>query len=114
MMPQILTPITNSQSAGGTSVTVKLPAPQLGKPNLDLAHSYVFAQERGFLNRIGDVFNNDPNRQREVYQLSEERIAAAARDSDLAKRAQENTTKMLEGLLRGLGYEKVTVTYTAG
>jgi hypothetical protein len=99
------------QSADGKSVEIKLPAPQLGKANLDLEHSYVFAEERGLLNRLGEVFERDPNKQREVYQKAEERITAAARDSGLTARAEENTRKMLEGLLRSLGYQTVTITY---
>ncbi|PZF96391.1 DUF4230 domain-containing protein [Micromonospora deserti] len=101
------------ESADGRSVEIKLPAPQLGKTNLDLESSYVFAEERGLLNRIGDLVGGDPNRQQQVYQLAEERITAAARDSGLTQRAEENTRKMLEGLLRSLGYETVTITYTA-
>lgn len=93
------------------SVEITLPAPELGDTNLDLTASYVFAEERGLLNRIGDVFGNDPNRQREVYRLAEERIGAAARDSGLTARAQENTQKMLEGLLRSLDYEEVKIIY---
>ncbi|MEV1328191.1 DUF4230 domain-containing protein [Micromonospora costi] len=99
------------ESADGKSVEIKLPAPQLGETNLDLEKSYVFAEKRGLLNRLGDVFASDPNRQQEVYRLAEERITAAARDSGLGARAEENTRKMLEGLLGSLGYEKVTVTY---
>lgn len=101
------------ESADGKSVEIKLPAPQLGQTNLDLEKSYVFAEQRGLLNRIGDLVDGDPNRQQQVYQLAEERITAAARDSGLTQRAEENTRKMLEGFLRSLGYEKVTVTYTA-
>ncbi|MCX4387060.1 DUF4230 domain-containing protein [Micromonospora peucetia] len=101
------------ESADGKSVEIKLPAPQLGKTNLDLEKSYVFAEERGLLNRVGELVKGDPNRQQQVYQLAEERITGAARDSGLTQRAEENTRKMLEGLLRSLGYEKVTVTYIA-
>lgn len=101
------------ESADKKSVEIKLPAPQLAEPKLDLDNSYVFAEQRGLINRIGDVFGNDPNRQREVYKLAEDRIAAAARDTGLGERAQANTRKMLEGLLRSLGYEKVTITYIA-
>lgn len=101
------------ESADGKSVEIRLPAPQLAKTNLDLEKSYVFAEERGLLNRVGELVKGDPNRQQQVYQLAEERITTAARDSGLTQRAEENTRKMLEGLLRSLGYEKVTVTYTA-
>ncbi|MER7168674.1 DUF4230 domain-containing protein [Micromonospora sp. NPDC000207] len=97
----------------GTSVEIKLPAPELGKTNLDMEKSYVVARERGLLNRIGDLVDGDPNRQQQVYRMAEERITTAARDSGLADRAQENTRKMLEQLLGSLGYDKVTVTYTA-
>ncbi|MBQ1025283.1 DUF4230 domain-containing protein [Micromonospora sp. C95] len=101
------------QSADGKSVEIKLPAPQLAETNLDLEKSYVFAEERGLLNRVGDLIGGDPNRQQEVYRLAEDRITAAARDSGLNARAEENTRKMLEGLLRSLGFEQVTVTYIA-
>ncbi|MBB5829247.1 DUF4230 domain-containing protein [Micromonospora carbonacea] len=100
-------------SPDGKSVEVKLPAPQLGQTNLDMEKSYVVAEQRGLLNRINDLVKGDPNRQQQVYKLAEDRITAAARDSGLTGRAQENTNKMLEGLLRSLGYEKVTVTYVA-
>ncbi|MCW6005311.1 DUF4230 domain-containing protein [Micromonospora sp. CPCC 205371] len=100
-------------SADGTSVEVKLPAPQLSEARLDLEKSYVFAEQRGLINRIGEVFGGDPNRQQEVYRLAQERITAAAGDSGLAQRAEANTRKMLEGLLRSLGYQTITVTYTA-
>lgn len=101
------------ESADKKSVEIKLPAPQLGEVNLDLQKSYVFAEQRGVLNRLGDLFDGDPNRQQEVYQRAEEDIAKAARDSGLSDRAQVNTRKMLEGLLRSLGYENVTINYTA-
>ncbi len=101
------------QSADGKSVEIKLPAPQLAQTNLDLDKSYVFAEERGLLNRVGELIGGDPNRQQQVYRLAEDRITAAARDSGLIARAEENTRKMLEGLLRSLGFERVTVTYIA-
>lgn len=101
------------ESADGTAVEIKLPAPQLAEPRLDLERSYVFAEQRGLLNRVGDVFGEDPNRQKEVYQRAEDDIAKAAQDTELLQRAQENTRKMLEGLLRSLGYKTVTITFPA-
>ncbi len=91
------------------TVEVTLPEPQLGKPNLDPENSKVFSQSRGLLNRIKDAFSNDPNRMAEVYQLAEERITEAAKASTMAERAKENTKKMLEGLLRSLGYQVITI-----
>lgn len=101
------------ESADRTSVEITLPAPQLGEASLDLERSYVFAEERGLLNRLGEVFGGDPNRQREVYQLAQERITAAAGESGLTQRAEENTRKMLTGLLESLGYTTVQVRFAA-
>jgi hypothetical protein len=100
-------------SPDGKSVEVKLPAPQLEKPSLDTNRSYVFAQEKGIANRIGDLVGNDPNKQQQLYQLAEQKIATAANESELRDRAEKNTKSMLESLLKGLGYERVTITFAA-
>jgi hypothetical protein len=100
-------------NADNTAVAITLPAPQLGTAALDMERSYVVAEERGLLNRIGGAFSNDPNQQQRVYQLAQQRITEAATASELSARAQENTQKMLEGLLRSLGYTTVTVTFAA-
>jgi len=76
-----------------------------------MERSYVVAEERGLLNRIGDAFRSDPNQQQRVYQEAQKRITEAARSSGLDQRARENTQKMLESLLARLGYTSVTVTY---
>jgi hypothetical protein len=101
------------ESADRRSVEITLPAPRLGTPNLNHDRSYVFAQQRGLVNRVGDLFDNDPNKTRELYQLASDKIGAAARDSGLAKRAEDNTRKTLEGMLHSLGYTAVTVTFQA-
>lgn len=102
-----------TESLDHKTVEIKLPAPALNKPNLDHDKSYVFAQQRGLLNRVSDLFSNDPNRQQELYKLGEQKIADAAKDSGLAERAQENTRKMLDSMLRSLGYSSITVTFAA-
>lgn len=91
---------------------ITLPAPQLSQTALDLERSYVVSEERGLLNRIGDAFRTEPNKQQRVYQDAQKRITEDARSSDLDRRARENTKKMLESLLEGLGYSSVTVTYS--
>jgi len=90
---------------------ITLPAPQLSQAALDMERSYVVAEERGLLNRIGDAFKNDPNQQQRVYQEAQKRISEAARSSGLDQRARDNTQKMLESLLARLGYTSITVTY---
>jgi hypothetical protein len=101
------------ESADRRGVDVTLPAPQLGKPNLDPENTRVYSQQRGLFNRLKDAFANDPNRYNEVYALAEQKIAEAAKSSGLPARAEENTRKMLEGLLRSLGYTTVTIKFQA-
>jgi hypothetical protein len=95
------------------SVTIKLPPPELSQAALDMERSYVVAEERGLLNRIGDAFKADPNKQQRVYQEAQKRITEAARSSGLDQRAKDNTQKMLESLFTRLGYKTVTVSFAS-
>ena len=99
-------------SPDGKSVEIRLPEPSLGKPSLNTKDSYVALQERGAFNRVGDMFGSDPNQQQQLLQLTEQKIAEAAAKSELRERAKKNTQLMLESLLRGLGFERVTITFT--
>lgn len=101
------------ESADGRTVEITLPAPRLGTPNLNHDRSYVFDQQRGLFNRVVDFFDNDPNKLKVLYQLADERIAAAARDSGLTKQAEDNTRKTLESMLHSLGYSTVNVRFQA-
>lgn len=92
-------------------VTVRLPHAQLEKPNLDNKRSYVFAQQRGLFDRVEDFLSSSPGDQQELYTLAEKKIADAARASDLLARADQNTRTMLQGMLGGLGFEKITVEF---
>ncbi|MEV4637812.1 DUF4230 domain-containing protein [Actinoplanes sp. NPDC049548] len=94
------------------SVQIKLPPPQQGQAALDMQRSYVVAEERGLLNRIGDAFSSNPDQQQRVYQQAQQRITEAARASGLDQRARDNTEKMLTSLFERLGYTKVTVEFT--
>ncbi|MFJ6835840.1 DUF4230 domain-containing protein [Streptomyces sp. NPDC091209] len=96
-----------------TSATLRLPHAALGKPALDPDHSYAVSKQRGLLDRIGDIFSDNPNDERAVQRLAAKHIGKAAQDSRLTARAEENTTSMLEGLLRSLGFTQVTVAYGA-
>lgn len=97
----------------GDAVVIALPAPRLESPNIDHDRSYIFAQERGITNRIGELFGGDLNQQQQLLQLAETKIAEAARASELAGRAEENTRKILKGMLGPLGFSTVTVTFVS-
>jgi hypothetical protein len=92
-----------------TAVTVRLPGPRLEPSVLDVRHSYVYAQQQGLLNRIGNFFSGNPNSQQQVYILAQQKIQAAASKSPLLAEAQKNTRNMLTGMLHSLGFKHVTV-----
>ncbi|MGW7378205.1 DUF4230 domain-containing protein [Streptomyces sp. NPDC054794] len=96
-----------------TSATLRLPHARLGKPALDADHSYTVSKQRGLIDRLGDLFSDNPNSEHAVQQLAVRHIGEAAKDSGLTARAETNTTNMLEGLLRSLGFTEVRVTYGA-
>ena len=90
---------------------IRVPHARLGKPALDVDHSYAVTKERGLLDRLGDLFSDNPNDEREVHQLAARHIATAAKRSDLQGRAEKNTRSMLTSLLTSLGYRHVTVEF---
>jgi Protein of unknown function (DUF4230) len=90
------------------TVRIRLPAPQLDKPNLDQNHSYVFSQRRGLLNRLADLVGQPD--QHQFYALAEQRIADAAKSAGILERATTNTKAMLTGMMRSLGYEATFVS----
>jgi uncharacterized protein DUF4230 len=94
-----------------TSVTIQVPRAQLEPATLNVERSYVFAQQQGLLNRIGDFFSGNPNSQHQVYVAAQRKIQAAARHSALLTQAQRNTKAMLTGMLKSLGFRQVTVNF---
>jgi hypothetical protein len=100
-------------NADRTVATVRLPRAQLEPTNLNPRRSYVFATERGLINRLGDVFSNNPGNQQQLYVLASQKIQAAAAESGLRQRADQNTKLMLQNMLKALGFRTVTVQTTA-
>jgi uncharacterized protein DUF4230 len=96
-----------------TAVQVRLPPARLEPAALNVRQSYVYAQQQGLLDRIGNFFAGNPNNQQQVYILAQQQIGAAARRSQLITEAQKNTRNMLDGMLRSLGFRQITVTFAA-
>jgi hypothetical protein len=94
-----------------TSATLRLPHAALGEPALDPERSYAVSKQRGLLDRLGDLFSDNPNGEQAVQKLAVRHIADAAKESGLTERAETNTSQMLKNLLRSLGFEEVRVTY---
>ena len=93
------------------AVTVKLPKAQLEPAVLNVSQSYVYAEQQGVFNRIGNFFSGNPNSQQQAYELAEQKIETAAKASTLVKDAETNTRAMLVSMLNSLGFQQVSVTF---
>jgi hypothetical protein len=98
-------------NAARTSVTITLPKAQLEPAVLNVSQSYVYAEQQGLFNRIGNFFSGNPNSQQQVYQDAQAKIETAAQQSPLLAEAQKNTEGMLDGMMTSLGFAHVTVTF---
>jgi hypothetical protein len=98
-------------SPDGERVQVTLPRARLTQARVDPAQSRVFSRERGLLDRLGSVLSDNPTSEQELYRLAQAKMQAAAAESDLRARAEQNTRAMLESMLGSLGYRDVTVTF---
>ena len=94
------------------SATITLPAPTLSEPRIDPDRTRVYDRDRGILDRVEDAFSDRPGDEQPLYQLAEEKLSeAAAAEPELLRTAERNTRSMLEGMLRGLGFERITVRF---
>jgi hypothetical protein len=95
------------------AVAITLPAAHLTGARLDHARSRVYDRDRGALDRIEEALSDDGGAdQQELYVLAERKLAEAARaDPQILRTAEANTKQMLSGMLRGLGFEEITITF---
>ena len=94
------------------AVRLVLPAPRLTEPRLDPDRTRVYDRDRGVLDRVEDAVSDRPGDEQPLYQRATDKLAAAAaEDPRLLPTAERNTRSMLEGLLRGLGFERVTIEF---
>jgi hypothetical protein len=96
------------------AVTVTLPPARLTEARLDQSRSRVYDRDRGALDRIEEAFSDDGGAdQQELYVLAERKLAeAAAADPQILRTAEGNTRQMLTGMLRALGFERITVEFS--
>ena len=95
------------------AATITLPPPRLTPARLDTSRSRIYDRDRGLLDRIGEALSDDGGAdQQELYRLAESRLrTAAAEDPEILRTAERNTRSMLTGMLRGLGYEDITIRF---
>jgi hypothetical protein len=95
------------------SATITLPAPTLSDPRIEPDRTRVYDRDRGVLDRVEDAVSDRPGDEQPLYQLAEDKLReAAAAEPELRETAERNTRAMLEGMLRALGVERVTVRFT--
>jgi hypothetical protein len=96
-----------------TAATITLPGATLSDARLDLERTRVFDTDRGLLDRVGDALGSGgADQERQLLQLAQRRLTeSAVADGRLTGAAERNTRKMLTGMLRGLGFERITIHF---
>jgi hypothetical protein len=95
------------------SATIILPAPTIGDPVIDFENSGVMNRDRGVLDRLGGMFNDNPTAEESLIVEAQDKMLAGVGESDLLERAEANTEKMLTTLLNGVGVTTVNVVFEA-
>jgi hypothetical protein len=80
---------------------------------MDVNQSRIYSLDEGIFDKVKGLVADDYNRQGQLYQLASEKIKTAAVESELIDRARENTRIKLEGILRSMGYERVTINFAS-
>jgi hypothetical protein len=96
-------------SEDGKSVTVTLPGAYAVEPVLDHQQSHVMNRDRGLFNRIGAMFVDNPTSEDSLYKGAMDKMAAAAKQTDLLDRANAHTKDVLTKMLKDMGFEQVDV-----
>jgi hypothetical protein len=97
---------------GSDAVSITLPRAHLSPARIDPEHSYVANRERGLLDRVTGIFEDNPTGERELYVAAQAKLQDAATSTgELRRQAEANTRQMLESMLRPLGYENVVVRF---
>jgi hypothetical protein len=93
------------------SVIVTLPGAYAMEPVLDHDQSHVMNRDRGLLNRLGGIFNDNPTSEAGLYDAAMDKMADAAGQTDLIAQAQENTTFVLTSMLKSMGFENIDIVF---
>jgi hypothetical protein len=94
------------------TVHLKLPHAELFGARVDPEQSYVYDRDRGLIDRVASLFQDNPTSEQELYVLAEEKLMdAAENDSGILARAERNTRLMLLGLFEALGFTSVSIEF---
>jgi len=94
------------------NVHLELPHAQFFGARVDPSRSYVYDRDRGLIDRVASLFQDNPTSERELYVLAQEKLMDAAEDdSGILARAERNTRLMLLGLFEALGFTSVSIQF---
>ena len=94
------------------SVHLELPHAEFFGARVDTTRSYVYDRDRGLIDRVASIFQDNPTSEQELYVLAEEKLMASAEESSgILARAERNTRLMLLGLLEALGFTSVSIEF---
>ena len=93
------------------SARITLPAPTIGDPVIDFDNSGVMNRDRGVVDRLSGVFNDNPTEERSLIIEAQDKMLEGVGETDLLERARTNTETMLTTLLTGVGLDRVEVVF---
>jgi hypothetical protein len=94
------------------SVELELPHAEFFGARVDPGRSYVYDRDRGLIDRVASIFQDNPTSEQQLYVLAEEKLMdAAENDSGILARAERNTRLMLLGLFEALGFTSVSIEF---
>jgi hypothetical protein len=96
---------------GTSTIRITVPEPVLSDADIDEKSVRFLDRERGFTDRIADVFATNPTDDSPVYVEAEARISQAAVESDLRDRGRANTELWLRSFLAAAGFETVIIDW---
>lgn len=99
-------------SDDGTAIRLTLPEPQMSDPEIDEGAARIVARDRGVIDRLEDVFSANPTDDTRLYTAAEDKLAAAAKKSDLLDQARANTDRWLRTFLGAAGFEEVEIEWS--
>ena len=93
------------------TIRITIPEPTLSDADIDEKSVRFLDRERGFTDRIADVFATNPTDDSPVFVKAEARISEAAVESDLLERGRANTEQWLRSFLTAAGFENVIINW---
>ena len=100
-------------SDDGTTISIRLPEPQLTDAEIDESSARIISRDRGLIDRVEDFFVSNPTDDGEIYRAAESKLEQAARESDVLDQARTNTERWLRTFLGAAGFDTVEITWQA-